>query len=140
MKSLRTVACELPVSLVVSDDLSLPLNMKLWYATDDPYAIRAAFQPVDDRPAVEWFFSREVLAQALTGRAGDGDVRMWPSDGDGGDVLCIALNSPAGSALLQVPVRGVELFLRDAQSVVPFGTESDHFDLDSELCHLLAEH
>ncbi|MFF4349952.1 SsgA family sporulation/cell division regulator [Streptomyces sp. NPDC001530] len=139
MKSLSTVACELPVRLVVSHELSLPLHMGLRYEAADPFAVRAAFSPVGDGPMVEWVFARDVLAQALTGHAGHGDVRMWPADGEGQRVLYIALNSPAGSALLEVPARGVEFFLRDTQSVVPPGTESDRLDLDSELAHLLAE-
>lgn len=59
VKSLRTVAYELPVRLVVSRDLSMPLSMGLQYEADDPYAVHAAFYPVRHGGTVERFFSRD---------------------------------------------------------------------------------
>ncbi|WNO62330.1 SsgA family sporulation/cell division regulator [Streptomyces sp. AM2-3-1] len=137
MKSLRTVVYELPVRLVVSRDLSMPLPMGLQYEASDPYAVRAALYPLGHGGTVEWFFSRDMLAQALRGHAGHGDVRMWSGEGLGRDVLYIALSPPAGSILLEVPAQGVESFLRETRSVVPPGAESGQLDLDAELAHLL---
>jgi hypothetical protein len=132
------VAHELPVRLVVSHDLSVSMCVALRYEADDPYAVRAAFHPLGPGRTVEWFLSRDMLAQALSEHTGHGDVRMWPAGGSGRDALYIALSSPAGSALLELPTQQVESFLRETQSVVPPGTESSRLDLDTELAQLLA--
>lgn len=149
MKASRAVAYELPVRLVVSRELSMPLSMELHYEACDPYAVRAVFGPVggaDDvggaggagGAVVEWFFSRDMLTEALRGHAGHGDVRMWSGDGLGRDVLYIALSPPAGSVLLELPADGVESFLGETRLMVPPGSEPEHLDLDAELAHLLA--
>ncbi|MEU9150294.1 SsgA family sporulation/cell division regulator [Streptomyces sp. NPDC048417] len=140
MRSVRTVAYELPVQLVVSHDLSVPMYATLRYEADDPYAVRAVFHPSapDQGRTVEWFFSRDVLAQALSERTGSGDVHMWPAIDSGRDVVFIALRSPAGSALLVFPAQDVDSFLRETRSVVPPGAESSRIDLDAELAQLLA--
>ncbi|MFF4113580.1 SsgA family sporulation/cell division regulator [Streptomyces sp. NPDC001714] len=138
MRSVRTVAHELPVELVLSHDLSVPMYVALQYETDDPYAVRAVFHPPGQGRTVEWFFSRDMLAEALSERTGQGDVHMWPTADSGRDVVCIALSSPAGSALLEFPARGVESFLRETWSVVPPGSEAGRLDLDAELAQLLA--
>ncbi|MGW2963877.1 SsgA family sporulation/cell division regulator [Streptomyces sp. NPDC001220] len=139
MRLVRTVAYELPVELVLSPDLSVPMRTALRYETHDPYAVRVVFHlPGQDR-TVEWFFSREMLAQALSGPTGQGgDVHMWPVVDSGREVVSIALRSPEGSALLEFPAQGVKSFLRETWSVVPPGSESSRFDLDAELAQLLA--
>ncbi|MEU6194845.1 SsgA family sporulation/cell division regulator [Streptomyces sp. NPDC047061] len=138
MRSVRTVAYELPARLVLSDDLSVPMRATLRYETDDPYAVRAVFHPPGQARTVEWFFGRDMLALALTERTGQGDVHMWPAVDAGHDVVFIALQTPAGSALLGFPARGVDSFLRETWSAVPTGAESDRLDLDAELAQLLA--
>ncbi|MER5916682.1 SsgA family sporulation/cell division regulator [Streptomyces sp. NPDC001982] len=110
----------------------------LRYEADDPYAVRAVFHPLGQGATVEWFLSRDMLAQALSEHTGHGNVRMWPAGGTGRDALYIALSSPAGSALLELPTQDVESFLRETRSVVPQGAESSQLDLDAELAQLLA--
>ncbi|WP_438305626.1 SsgA family sporulation/cell division regulator [Streptomyces sp. HUAS TT11] len=138
MRSVRTVAHELPVRLVVSHEMSMEMFAGLWYEADDPYAVRAAFYPVDRSGRVEWALSREMLVQALSEHTGQGDVRMWPAGGSGRDVLYLSLRSPRGSALLELPAQSVESFLRETWSLVPLGAESERLDLDGELAQLLA--
>ncbi|MER5915492.1 SsgA family sporulation/cell division regulator [Streptomyces sp. NPDC001982] len=138
MRSVKTVQYELPVRLVVSHDLSVPMCAALRYEADDPYAVRAAFSLDDQGKTVEWFLSRDMLAQGLSEHTGQADVRMWPAGGSGRDALYIALSSPAGSALLELPTQDVESFLRETRSVVPQGAESSQLDLDGELAQLLA--
>lgn len=125
----------------------MPLSMELHYEAGDPFAVRAVFEPVGGGAdgvggaggaVVEWFFSRDMLTEALRGHAGHGDVRMWSGDGLGRDVLYIALSPPAGSVLLELPADGVESFLGETRLMVPPGSESEHLDLDAELTHLLA--
>ncbi|MER5515424.1 SsgA family sporulation/cell division regulator [Streptomyces sp. NPDC002763] len=138
MRSVRTVAYELPVQFVLSHELSVPMYAVLRYEADDPYAVRAVFHPPGEGRTVEWFFSRDMLAQALSEHTGHGDVLMWPAADPGRDVVFVALRSPAGSALLEFPARDVDSFLRETRSVVPPGTESSRLHLDAELAQLLA--
>jgi hypothetical protein len=140
VNSLKTIACELPVQLAVSHDVSVPLSMSLRYDPCDPYAVRASFHPVGEAGgrAVDWFFSRDVMTQALTAHAGQGDVRMWPSGSAKQPVLSLALSSPTGSALITVCARHVRAFLEETRVIVPPGAESEHCDLDAELTLLLS--
>ncbi|WP_372482187.1 SsgA family sporulation/cell division regulator [Streptomyces glomeratus] len=41
------------------------MRVALQYEADDPYAVRATFYPLDRSWTVEWFLSRDMLAQAL---------------------------------------------------------------------------
>ena len=88
---------------------------------------------------VEWVFARDLLAEGLHRPTGTGDVRVWPSRSHGQGVVCIALSSPEGEALLEAPARALESFLKRTDAAVPPGTEHRHFDLDQELSHILAE-
>ncbi|MFE9629065.1 SsgA family sporulation/cell division regulator [Streptomyces sp. NPDC006527] len=113
--------------------------MRLHYTADDPYALRAAFHAEGHDTTVEWVFGREVLAEGLTRHAGHGDVRVWPVMGRGREVLRIGLSSNAGSALLEASLQDMKSFLRQTQSLVPLGAESEQLDIDTELAHFLAE-
>ncbi|MEU9381313.1 SsgA family sporulation/cell division regulator [Streptomyces sp. NPDC048279] len=66
------------MELVLSHDVSVSMRAALRYETDDPYAVRTVFHPPGQDGTVEWFFSRDMLAQALSERTGQcGDVHMW---------------------------------------------------------------
>ncbi|MFG2369844.1 SsgA family sporulation/cell division regulator, partial [Streptomyces mirabilis] len=67
------------MQLVLSHDLSVSIPAALQYDADDPYAVRAVFHPLAQSGTVEWFLSRDLLAQALSEHTGHGDVRMWPT-------------------------------------------------------------
>ncbi|MFD7437973.1 SsgA family sporulation/cell division regulator [Streptomyces sp. NPDC059861] len=113
--------------------------MKLRYTARDPYALHATFPVEEFSGTVEWAFSRDLLAEGLTRRAGEGDVRVWPTAvGPGRDVLYIALGPLVDSALVEAFLPDLETFLRRTQSVVPPGAESQRFDMDAELAHLSA--
>ncbi|MEU2621978.1 SsgA family sporulation/cell division regulator [Streptomyces sp. NPDC007157] len=133
------MARELTVQLVLSHDLSVSVHAALQYDAGDPYAVRAVFHTPDQSGTIEWFLSRDMLAQALGEHTGQGDVHMWPTGGPGRDVVSMVLRSPAGSALLEFPARGVESFVRETWSVVPPGTESSRLDLDAKLAQLMAD-
>ncbi|SEE86457.1 SsgA family sporulation/cell division regulator [Streptomyces sp. Ag109_O5-10] len=137
MRAVRIVTCEFPVEFVLSPEMAVPMRAALRYEADDPYAVRTVFHP-PGQGSVEWFFGRDMLAEALRGHTGRGDVRMWPSADAGRDVVFVALRAPAGSALLRFPARDVESFLRETWSAVPPGAESARLDLDAELAQLLA--
>jgi len=133
-----TVSCELHLRLVVSSESSLPVPAGLRYDTADPYAVHATFHTGAEE-TVEWVFARDLLAEGLHRPTGTGDVRVWPSRSHGQGVVCIALSSPEGEALLEAPARALESFLKRTDAAVPPGTEHRHFDLDTELSHILAE-
>ncbi|MFD4409092.1 SsgA family sporulation/cell division regulator [Streptomyces sp. NPDC058476] len=126
------------VQLVISRTYSLSMRMSLRYEPTDPYVVRATFFTDTDEPA-EWVLGRDVLADGLTGSAGCGDVRVWSAVGRGDQVMYIVLGSPAGTALLEVPVQDVKAFLENAEALVPRGTESGRIDWDLELANLFAQ-
>lgn len=113
-----TVSCELHLRLVVSSESSLPVPAGLRYDTADPYAVHATFHTGAEE-TVEWVFARDLLAEGLHRPTGTGDVRVWPSRSHGQGVVCIALSSPEGEALLEAPARALESFLKRTDAAVP---------------------
>lgn len=132
-----SVTCELHLRLVVSNESSLPVPAGLRYETSDPYAVHATFH-TGGQDTVDWVFARELLSEGLQRPTGNGDVRVWPSRSHGQGVVCIALSSPEGEALLEAPARALESFLRRTNTAVTPGTEHRFYDLDTELAHLFA--
>ncbi|MFI0453531.1 SsgA family sporulation/cell division regulator [Actinomadura sp. 6N118] len=135
MNSSTTVSAELGLRLVVPDRTIVPLLAGLEYAADDPYAIRMAFYVGNDEP-VEWIFARELLTVGIVRKVGDGDVEVWPAGSDD-TTLNIALSSPFGNALFEVPLSPLAEFLHRTYQVVPAGQESEFVDMDAELENLL---
>lgn len=131
-----TVSAELGLSLVVPEHGAVPLVASLDYCADDPYAVKMAFHVGTDEP-VEWIFARELLAAGLEAPAGEGDVQVWPQDGDASDILNIALSSPFGEAHFQAPKSATAEFLRSTYQIIPEGSETDFLNVDSELEDLL---
>ncbi|MER5905336.1 SsgA family sporulation/cell division regulator [Streptomyces mirabilis] len=138
MESLKTVMQGVAVQLVISRTYSLSMRMSLRYEPTDPYVVRAAFFTDTDEPA-EWVLGRDLLADGLTGSAGCGDVRVWSAAGRGDQAMYILLGSPAGTALLEVPVEDVKAFLENTEALVPRGAESGHIAWDLELANLFAK-
>ncbi|GAB3666227.1 SsgA family sporulation/cell division regulator [Actinocorallia lasiicapitis] len=136
MNSSTTVSAELGLRLVVPDRTTVPLLATLEYAADDPYAIRMAFHVGNDEP-VEWIFARELLTIGIERRAGDGDVQVWPAGPDSDRTLNLALSSPFGNALFDVPLTPMADFLHKTYDIVSAGRESEFVDMDAELEHLL---
>jgi hypothetical protein len=142
MNSSSMVSAELSLRLVVPQEGIVPLVASLYYAEEDPYAIRIAFHIGLDEP-VEWIFARELLATGIQAETGVGDVKAWPSDpsqgGLAGGVLNIELCSPFGQARFEAPVGEVSHFLRRTFQLVPAGQESAHLDVEAELYDLLRQ-
>ncbi|MFC6879243.1 MULTISPECIES: SsgA family sporulation/cell division regulator [Actinomadura] len=136
MNSSTTVSAELGLRLVVPDRTTVPLLAGLEYAADDPYAIRMAFYVGDDEP-VEWIFARELLTVGIVRKVGDGDVEVWPASPEDENTLNIALSSPFGNALFEVPLSPLADFLHRTYQAVPAGQESQFIDIDAELENLL---
>ncbi|MFI6694982.1 SsgA family sporulation/cell division regulator [Streptomyces sp. NPDC050433] len=128
---------ELELNLVLSPERCIPVPARLTYRTEDPYAVHITFHISSDTP-VNWTFARELLIEGVFRPCGHGDVRVWPTKVDGRAVLCVALSSPDGDALLEAPSAAVSAWLERTLRVVPPGTETDRLGLDGELAQLLA--
>jgi Streptomyces sporulation and cell division protein, SsgA len=153
MSSNRTgVSAELGLGLVAPENTIVPLMASLSYDSADPYAVRMAFEVGTDEP-VEWTLARDLLAAALHGREGIGDVQAWPSAAScdpaagileegaaaGSAILNIAMSSPFGQAQFEASARAVGEFLRQTYQLVPAGQESGYLDFDAELTELLSQ-
>jgi hypothetical protein len=151
MSSSRSeVSAELGLGLVGPERTIVPLTAGLSYSSADPYAVRMAFEVGADEP-VEWILARDLLAAALHGSAGLGDVRAWPSaasrDPDvvaipgaaGNAILNIVMSSPYGQAQFEVSAKAIEDFLQRTYQLVATGQESSYLDFDAELTDLLSQ-
>jgi len=145
------VSAELGLGLVGPERTIVPLTAGLSYNCADPYAIRMAFEVGTDEP-VEWILARDLLAAALHGSEGLGDVRSWPSaascDPDimamgggaaGPAILNIAMSSPYGQAQFEVSAKAIEDFLQRTYELVAIGQESSYLNFDAELTDLLSQ-
>ncbi len=128
---------ELELKLVLSPERSVPVPARLVYLTDDPYAVHVTFHAGSSTP-VNWTFARELLVEGVFRPCGHGDVRIWPTKVDEKAVLCIALSSPDGDALLEAPAALVSAWLERTLRVVPPGAEAERLGLDAALAVLLA--
>ncbi|OKJ76067.1 SsgA family sporulation/cell division regulator [Streptomyces sp. CB02460] len=128
---------ELELKLVLSPERSIPVPARLTYRTADPYAVHITFHITSDSP-VYWTFARDLLVEGVFRPCGQGDVRIWPTKVDGNHVICVALTSPDGNALLEVPSAAVATWVERTLRVVPPGTETGRLGIDEGLAELLA--
>jgi hypothetical protein len=130
---------ELTMKMILSARRYAPVDARLRYATDDPFAVHVAFHSGTERP-VHWSFARDLLMEGRFRACGEGDVRVWPGRGVecGRPVVLLALSSPCGDALLEVPAGEVSTWLAHTLRMVPRGREGELLDLDGPLADLLA--
>jgi hypothetical protein len=114
----------------------------LCYDVADPYAVRICFGEVggsgdvaDD--GITWLLGRDLLRSGLDRPAGEGDVRIWPSQ-SAADVLFLHLQAPSGEALFEASRATVAAFLRQTDALVAPGAETSVLRLDEELQALLS--
>jgi Streptomyces sporulation and cell division protein, SsgA len=128
---------ELQLNLILSPEHSIPVPARLLYRADDPFAVHVAFHIGSEAP-VHWTFARELLVDGVFRPSGHGDVRIWPAKADGRNVVCFALSSPDGNALVEVPSAPLNSWLDHTLRIVPPGTESERVGLEDALAELLA--
>ncbi|WNI24534.1 SsgA family sporulation/cell division regulator [Streptomyces sp. ITFR-16] len=128
---------ELELKLVLSPERSIPVPARLTYRTEDPYAVHITFHIGSESP-VYWTFARDLLVEGVFRPCGHGDVRIWPTKIDRRSVICVALTSPDGNALLEVPSAAVAAWVERTLRVVPPGTETERLGIDEGLAELLA--
>ena len=138
------VRAEQELRLIGPEGLIVPLTAAWSYSRKDPYAVTMSLVTGADEP-VKWTFCRELLAAALLGPAGIGDVHAWPAaaasaeDGAGEKILNIMLGSPDGCALFEAVAAGIEEFLGRTYEVVAAGQESGYLNIDAGLAELLTQ-
>jgi hypothetical protein len=128
---------ELEMQLVLSPEHSIPVPVRLAYRTGDPYAVHITFHVGSDTP-VNWTFARELIVEGVFRPSGHGDVRIWPTKVNGRGVICLALSSPDGDALLEAPSVPVAAWLERTLRIVAPGAEHEQLSLDDGLSRLLA--
>jgi len=147
MNNRPTVSAFIGLRLVAGQRPIRPMAARLSYTREDPYAVRIVFGAGQGTP-VEWMLGRDLLAAGLEGRAGLGDVKLWPSAASAaseaaptsladalGGVLNIQLSSPFGQAHFEAPAGEVADFLRRTYELVPAGEEARYYD--EQLTNLL---
>ncbi|MEZ5157289.1 MAG: SsgA family sporulation/cell division regulator [Candidatus Nanopelagicales bacterium] len=130
------VTADITMNLVIGADLGMPVPAVFGYSAHEPLSVTATFSAGDTE--VEWVFARDLLQGGTDRPAGDGDVTCWPTTIAGEPLVCIALRSPSGQALLEAPADEIDEFLRRSYEVVPAGSESDFLDLDTLIESLLS--
>ena len=135
----EAIVAPVELQLVGSDGASVPVEAAFGYDPEDPFAVRAEFWlDADDEPVV-WVFARDLIAKGLDSPAGEGDVGVWPSQSHGEAIVCLALSSPGGRAVLECRRDDVSEFLEQTLATVPAGHETRHLDVDASLVRLLDE-
>jgi hypothetical protein len=121
----------------VCSELDLPLQCGFSYDAQDPLAVTVVFDTEGVRP-VTWALSRDLLADGIAARVGEGDVMLWPVldlDGEPSS-FCVRVGS-ARKAVFEIPAEPVMTWLAGTYAMVPRGTELDGVDWDE--CAQLAE-
>ncbi|MEV6106932.1 SsgA family sporulation/cell division regulator [Streptomyces sp. NPDC051940] len=127
---------DLELKLVLSPERSIAVPARLTYRTADPYAVHITFH-VGSAAPVNWTFARELLVEGVFRACGHGDVRIWPTKVAGQNVVCLALTSPDGDALLEAPSGILSMWLERTMRLVPPGREIDQLGMDEALTRLL---
>lgn len=129
------ISAEITLNLVIGTEYGVPVPARFSYSAHDPLSVTAAFLAADS--TVEWVFARDLLEAGTQHPTGEGDVTCWPATIAGKRVVCIALRSPSGQALLEAPLEDIRQFLDRAYDVVPMGAESDFLDIEALIRDLL---
>ena len=130
----RVITSRVDFGFLAAHDFLVPLEVELRYDTLDPFAVVAAFRPGRD-DCVEWAFARDLLADGLIGDAGEGDIRVRPSDSDV-EMVVVELRSPSGQAVFEAPAEDLAEFLDETYEIVMPGNEHLWVDIDAELMRL----
>ncbi|ALO99218.1 Cell division protein, regulatory protein [Streptomyces hygroscopicus subsp. limoneus] len=124
--------CQLSLEVThwVTSDLTLTLNSEISYDTHDPLAVTLVLDSDGERP-VRWVFSRDLLADGMSARVGEGDVVLWPvCDLDGEpSSFCVRVGG-ARTALFEIPAGPVMTWLAGTYTMVPRGAELHGVDWD----------
>ncbi|SEE58498.1 SsgA family sporulation/cell division regulator [Streptomyces sp. TLI_105] len=121
-------------TLWVTTELPLDLTCEFSYDTSDPLAVTLVLDSEGERP-VRWNFCRQLLADGLVARAGQGEVVLWPlpaADNEPAS-FCVQVGGRGRMALFEIPSEPVAQWLARTWAMVPSGTELDGVDWDELL-------
>ncbi|CAG6390675.1 SsgA family sporulation/cell division regulator [Streptomyces cocklensis] len=124
--------CHLSLGITqwVIPSLALRLTCELSYDTRDPLAVALALDATGEHP-VRWVFSRDLLAEGLTCRSGEGDVVLWPVYARDGRPrsFCVRVGG-LRTALFEIPAEPVAMWLAATYTMTPKGAELNGVDWD----------
>jgi len=115
---------------------AVPVQVELRYDTRDPYAVVAAFR-TGRAGWVEWVFSRDLLADGLLARAGEGDVHIRPGSGNP-EIVVMELSSPSGHAVFEARAQRLAEFLDASYDIVLPGSETLWMNVDDALDQMIS--
>ena len=131
------VSAEITLNLVIGAEYGVPVAAHFSYGAHEPLSVTAAFHAADSE--VRWVFARDLLDEGTRHPTAEGDVTCWPATIAGQRVICIALRSPSGQALLEAPAEDIRAFLDRAYETVPRGRETSLLDIDGLIDDLLGD-
>ncbi|AWW36554.1 MULTISPECIES: SsgA family sporulation/cell division regulator [Streptomyces] len=129
------VRCRTLVRLVNAGEY-LRVVTQLRYDSFNPYSVSMVFNLDTDEP-VEWEFGRDLLSEGRQQVTGMGDVRIWPSDIRGHNVVFISLRSGADMEVVAVSATLIDAFLERTHQIVPAGQEQQLLDVDGVVDRML---
>ncbi|PWU56232.1 SsgA family sporulation/cell division regulator [Micromonospora sp. S4605] len=132
-----TVEVETSLRLVAPDATTVPVRASLRYDPADPYNVHVFFHMESAGEAVIWAFARELIVAGLDEAVDSANIRIYPWATPRGDFVALALSSPDGNALFEVPRSVLVRFLRRTFVLVPRGSESETLDVDEAFNRLL---
>lgn len=130
------ISTDITLNLVIGDEFGVPVPAHFSYSASDPLSVVATFDAAGN--SVRWVFARDLLQEGTKRPVGEGDITCWPATVSGRRVICIALRSPSGQALLEAPADQIHGFLRRSFEAVPVSAEAEHLDIDGLINDLLS--
>ncbi|MFD4640667.1 SsgA family sporulation/cell division regulator [Lentzea sp. NPDC058436] len=124
------VASRTVFDFVRPDGSTAPVETELIYQAEDPFAVTMRFR--SGGKVATWVMGRDLLAEGLGMKAGDGDVRLRPLSSR---VLLLELVSDRHMTVFRLPWDTLRNFLDAAYRLVPPGSE--RFDADAFLSTVL---
>jgi len=135
--TLSDVALDITVECMDERGIRHEIDTVLGYRSSDPFAIAMTFITPDGN--LVWTFGRDLLSRGTEAPIGEGDVHVAPAIGlSGRSMVSIELSSPDGHLVLLARASDVNDFLARTLAVVPLGTESDYFDVDTLINQVFA--
>ncbi|MGI8592491.1 MAG: SsgA family sporulation/cell division regulator [Nakamurella sp.] len=128
----QTILVETAMTLM-SDPMPPTVQASFHYAAQEPFAVRLALS-LDDAPAVQWVFARDLIVQGVRVPSGHGDIQFYPTS----EGVVIELHSPDGDAHLLADEAMLTEFADAMEALVPSGRESDFCSMEQELTELLS--
>ncbi|MGW0856925.1 SsgA family sporulation/cell division regulator [Streptomyces sp. NPDC002690] len=121
----------LEITRWLDDDLASALACEFSYDPHDPLAVTMVFRADSEWP-VRWVVSRDLLAEGMTLRAGEGDVVLWPTQEREGVAATFFMRiGGARTAFFEIPTEPFAEWLAATYLQVRRGAELEGADWDA---------